>query len=726
MQNKPELLAPVGGRKQLEAAVNNGADAVYMGGTLFNARIKADNFGRADLADAIDYAHERGVKVYITLNTLIKDSELAQAFEYANFLYGAGADAVILQDLGLARLVHKYLPDFPMHLSTQGTVYNEWAIPSLRRLGFCRVVPARELTLTELQNLVTECHHGDGSSGNFVPTRTVPGGNKVPAGTVPLGTSVEVEVFVHGALCMCYSGQCHMSRVLGRTKGEDGKLRDGRSGNRGVCAQPCRLPYTDENGQTTYALSPKDLCLINDIPELIEAGVDSFKIEGRLKSPEYVAVVTGIYRKYIDRYMHFRRDNDAETARELYHVDAEDMQNLTQIFNRGGFTKGYLFGNPGDEILSGSSPKNNGVYVGRISRITKEIRGKDKVLVEVSAAAEINPGDGVEIRSKTSGPNSIETNTGNIVTYLKKLPNGNLEIGDFDRTVSAGDRVYKVTDKPLNEKALNAPEKRVPVCMRFSARIGDVPKLEMRLKNMQESEAKSVAVSGEKPAEKALKKPTDSLRIREQLCKLGDTSFEVLDFDEIEVEIEEGIMIPVSEINRMRRDGAEALLEAIKGAKPTVLSDEEIATVVAEEKLGDESAIKEVQKKSARNMPHILNVSKGKLDAYIMENFESVCNDAKDTGIAVGNLGWIERFREAGLKVYGDHGLNVYNEQAVKALEELGVEVVELSAEADRTRQGGTPLMITEHPVKAKVLTDRKGVTHKVTVSESGDKYLIW
>ena len=319
----PELLSPAGGIQQLEAAVQNGADAVYMGGPFFNARIKAENFTDDDMLRAIDYAHERNVKIYVTLNTLIRDDELYRAFSYVDFLYSAGADALIVQDIGLSRLVRRYFPDFPLHLSTQGTLYNRQGVETAKELGFSRVVPARELSLEEIREVSDECHSGK--------------------------TSCEVEVFVHGALCMCYSGQCQMSRMLGGA--------NGRSGNRGLCAQPCRLPYENDRGEKGYFLSPKDICYIGSIGELCEAGVDSFKIEGRLKSPQYVAVVTSIYRKYMDMY--------AQTGRA--DVSDEDMNKLLQIFNRGGFTQKYLRGNPKENILSGESPKNRGVFIGTVT-----------------------------------------------------------------------------------------------------------------------------------------------------------------------------------------------------------------------------------------------------------------------------------------------------------------------------------------------------------------------
>ena len=314
-EKMPELLSPVGGMLQLKAAINNGADAVYMGGSLFNARMKAQNFSNQELKEAIDYAHENCVKVYITLNTLIKDSELGKALEYVNYLYGIGADAVIMQDLGLLRMVRRYLPDMPVHWSTQGTIYNRGGLEFMKRLGVTRIVPARELSLEEIRALKSDRQGGDGND-------------------------MEVEVFVHGALCMCYSGQCQMSRLLDG-KSSDGSIGGARSGNRGLCAQPCRLSYMDDYNRKTYALSPKDMCTLSLIPQLCQAGVDSFKIEGRLKSPEYVAAVTGIYRKYIDLYESIKNSSiegesfDVDSWERM--IDSHDMHKLSQVFNRGGF-----------------------------------------------------------------------------------------------------------------------------------------------------------------------------------------------------------------------------------------------------------------------------------------------------------------------------------------------------------------------------------------------------
>ncbi|MCR5034095.1 MAG: U32 family peptidase [Clostridia bacterium] len=673
----PELLAPVGGWKQLEAAVNNGADAVYMGGSLFNARINAENFTEDSLAKAIDYAHESGVRVYITFNTLIRDSELERAFRYACRLYEMGADALILQDMGLARLVRKYLPDFPMHLSTQGTVYNVHALDLVKQLGFRRIVPARELSLKEIGQMAAGCHARD----------------------------MDIEVFAHGALCTCYSGQCQMSRAFGG---------GGRSGNRGLCAQPCRLLYTDDKGRKGYFLSPKDLCTLELMPQLIKAGVDSFKIEGRLKSPEYVAVTTAVYRKYLDLYaqiMAERSDIASDEWRAM--IDPEDMGKLMQIFNRGGFTTGYLEGNPGQKILSGTSPKNQGVYMGTVSAV-RPVKGRDKVLADIQAQAKngIAQGDGVEIRR------AAEVTGSNVVTYAETLANGIQRIGDFDRGVKAGDKVYKVTDKKLRDEALSAPAKKLPVRMRFEAHAWQAPELTMRCQD------ESVKVVGGFAAEEALKKATDAGKVRSQLMKLGDTRFRT-DEAAVEVVIDPDIMIPVSGINQMRRQAAEELTEALRGkvrAGRNPLTAGETENVIAQEQLGNETEILRIETiETDADLPYILNVSKGELDEYIEENFEDIAGKVCETGILIGNLGWIKQFIDAGVTVYGDYGLNVYNSQAVKAYEELGVKMLNLSHERntdgwtnDRRFGGRVPLMITEHPFGTDYLIDRKGVKHEI------------
>lgn len=740
----PELLAPVGGKPHLIAAVNNGADAVYMGGLAFNARIFADNFRDDELPEAIEFAHIRGVKVYITLNTLLRDGELVKAFEYANYLYSIGVDGLIVQDMGLARLLHKYLPDFPLHLSTQGTLYNPQAIGLAKKMGFCRVVPARELSLREIQELVG------------------------------CDDEVDVEVFVHGALCMCYSGQCQMSRMMGITKKKSQNFDRSdsgscRSGNRGTCAQPCRQPYTDESGRTYYALSPKDICQIGNIPDLVMSGAASFKIEGRMKTPEYVAIVTGIYRKYLDRFAALVSKYGAEEAKKRYSVDEDDMLMLRQIFNRGNFTEGYLYGDPGEDLLSGHSPKNQGIYAGRVVAVIdsenkvsepderRAVRGalkRGKVLVCVALSSSftggMESGDGIEFRSDDEDVAPREA-IGSVATFIKDIGGRELILGDFDRGVQTGDLAFKVTDSKLSEKALSIPDKKLPVTMVFTAREGQYPTLAMT----DVRSGFSVEVNADHVVEKARKAATDADRIEDNLSRLGDTPY-TPGYTGIDVQIDNDIMMPLSVVNRMRREAADELmaerkLSVMRGRKP--LTRAQLDVIESREMLGavklDLEGLKqnvasgrilpvslesfmangapdEASKSGRQVIPYILNVSKGNLDAYIEEHFDEIAEAVKDTGILIGNLGWIERFREAGVRVYGDYGLNVYNEQARKAFEEFGVELYLPSHETDIHDSRGIPYMITEHHVMASYLKDRKGAVHKIVTADSGDKTLIF
>ena len=718
--DRPELLSPVGGKAHLIAAVNNGADAVYMGGMAFNARIFADNFSDEELPDAIRYAHSHGVKVYMTINTLIADNELARAFDYCNYIYGLGVDGVIVQDMGLARLLHKYLPDLPLHLSTQGTLYNKGGARAAAEMGFSRVVPARELSLAEIKDLAGYCSS--------------------------LDPKVDVEVFVHGALCMCYSGQCQMSRVLGGGSG--------RTGNRGTCAQPCRQAYRGDDGEPYYALSPKDLCLIEHIPELVMSGAASFKIEGRMKTPEYVAVVTRIYRKYMDLFEKLSAEHGPEKAAELYSVEESDMLELRQIFNRGDFTEGYLFGNPGEDLLSGSSPKNQGLRIGRViavidseNKVSEKDekaaargalrRGRELVCIELAHDAgeqgiSLDNGDGIEF-IREDADYLVSSPAGGVVTYVKDIGLGCILAGDFERGAFTGDTVCKVTDRKLLEAALDVPEKKLPVTMAFTARAGQFPVLVMTdVRN-----GNSVEIVSDHRVEYAEKVATDSERIESSLNRLGDTVY-TPGLTGIDVQIDEGIMMPLSVVNRMRREAADELMKrrrehVIKNRRPAgkgALSADDwqhrvnssgIRPVPLERFMEtDRSELK------PGSVPYIMNVSKGSLDRFIEMHFDEIADACRDCGILCGNAGWIAGFRDAGVKVYGDYGLNVFNRQAALAYGELGAEIYMPSHETGVSDERGIPLMITEHPVNEKKLTDRKGGAHRIVKAPSGDKTLIY
>lgn len=313
MRHKTELLAPAGSYDSLRAAVSAGADAVYLGGSRFGARAYADNFGEQELCDAIGYAHLHGCDLYMTVNTLLKDQELLELGAYLKPYYESGLDGVIVQDFGVLSYIREYFPDLPVHASTQMTILGPGGAALLKELGAARIVTARELSLEEIR-------------------------------AIHASVDIEIESFIHGALCYCYSGQCLFSSMLG-----------GRSGNRGRCAQPCRLPYeVRDRGRTlnsreeAYVLSPKDMCTLELLPEILKAGVCSLKIEGRMKRPEYTAGVVRIYRKYLDRLLEYGEDG--------YRVEKQDLEELRSLYNRGGFSKGYYEIRNGRELMSLTRP----------------------------------------------------------------------------------------------------------------------------------------------------------------------------------------------------------------------------------------------------------------------------------------------------------------------------------------------------------------------------------
>ena len=315
-----ELLAPAGNEESFKAAVNAGADAVYMGLGKHNARVMAKNFTLSSYIDCINYAHIRGVKVYLTLNTLVFDDEIEEALKLLAKLYEVGVDAVLVQDLGLASLIHELFPNLELHASTQMSVYSLEQVEYLKKLGFKRVVLGRELSIDEIKYITDN-------------------------------TDVEIEVFSHGALCVSLSGQCLMSLAIGT-----------RSANRGACAQPCRMRYSlyKENGEKivpkTYIMSKKDIFTLDMLDKLIDTNVASLKIEGRNKTPEYVALVVSTYRKYIDKYL----------KEKSLKVDESDIKDLTQMFNRNGKSHGYFDGVQYKDSITTLSPKNTGLYLGEV------------------------------------------------------------------------------------------------------------------------------------------------------------------------------------------------------------------------------------------------------------------------------------------------------------------------------------------------------------------------
>lgn len=500
----PELLAPAGSWEALVAAVQNGADAVYLGARAFNARASASNFDENELARAIDYAHVRDVNVYVTVNILLADTELAAAARLLHFLYRAGADGVIVQDLGLARLARDLLPDLPLHASTQMTVHNLPAMRFLRDLGFTRVVLARELGLAEIRDLKEK-------------------------------SGLEVETFIHGALCVCWSGQCLMSSFIG-----------GRSGNRGRCAQPCRLPYrllSGDGGEPTaegYLLSTRDLNLSGRLPDLIAAGIDAFKIEGRLRRPEYVATVVGIYRRLLDRAL----------AGSFY-VTPEEERDLAQIFNRR-FTTGYYFDSPGRELVNFKQPNNRGLPVGRVRHYDARTGA-----AEVALEGDLHVGDGVDFWVTVGGRVSTEVyrlerngrrvegaGPGDVVTLPVK------------GRIRPGDRVFKTWDAALLRRARESfasprEHRKIPITAAVRAVTGEPLHLAL-----DDGRGHVVTVSGQFPLPAAERHPASRDDLAGQLDRLGNTPFALA---HLEFDLDGRAMVPRSEVNAIRRAALQAL-----------------------------------------------------------------------------------------------------------------------------------------------------------------------
>ncbi|MCX9083387.1 MAG: DUF3656 domain-containing protein [Candidatus Methanoperedens sp.] len=487
--NKPELLAPVGSKEALIAAIDNGADAVYFGGTLFSARQFAFNFTNEELEQAIDYAHMRGVRAYVTMNTLIKDSEIEEAGRYLQFICNAGADAVIVQDIGILRLIREQLPGLPVHASTQMTIHNAQGVKFLEEMGVKRIVLAREMSLDEIRRIKSQ-------------------------------TTVEIETFMHGALCFCYSGQCLLSSMIG-----------GRSGNRGYCAQPCRKKYRI-NKEEGYLLSPKDLNMSEHTGELIDAGIDSFKIEGRMKRPEYVAGVVKVYRKLIDRYLASPSD---------FRVTKDEKHTLLQLFNRE-FTTGYFLDDPGAELMSRKYPHNRGTELGRSIDYDSGTK-----LLEIQLKAPLRVGDGIGIGNRETGITVRNIYIGK--KMVQKADAGSFVRIPIDIPVADNEVIFKTFDSKLIASLEIGNIKKIHVKMHFKAKVGEVLCLQV-----DDGENKVVINAGIVSLAKT--KPVSKSSIAEQLIKLGETIYEA---KEVEFELDKNIFIPVSELNSIRREAIEAL-----------------------------------------------------------------------------------------------------------------------------------------------------------------------
>lgn len=657
-----ELLSPVGDFECLKAAVQNGADAVYFGGSLFNARMSSTNFGEDSLKQAIEYARVRRVKTYLTLNTLIKPQEFNQAVELAKQSYREGIDSIIVQDLGLAKYLIDNFPELPIHGSTQMTIHNLEGAKELESLGFKRVVLSRELSLEETQNICSN-------------------------------SNIEVETFIHGALCMSYSGQCLMSSMIG-----------GRSGNRGRCAGTCRLPYSlQENEQTIkrgYLLSPRDLCGLEYLPNLIKAGVKCGKIEGRMKTPEYVATVTRIYRKYIDL---------AKDETKQYVIEQQDKKDLIQIFNRGSNGVGHFDKEPNRNFVFNEKPGNTGIYLGEVLN-HNNTNGYIKVKLENVIAIS----DTIEIGNDKYNVSEIVENNKNVkAPYVGQI----VQLGRVKGNIRVGDKVYRLSSKELLRSALesfNGENKRIELNCTIIIKLGE--KIEM----VVESQGLEVTYKSDIIPDTAKNAPVTEEAILKQISKTGNTPYT---FRNINIDLDDNIFLPNSNLNDIRREALKlfenTVIQNSKRYQPLELNEAKLdneSDEIKEKKVAvllnkidanedytklenidylylplhyflQDKYTEALQDICAKQnvyiyMPIIMNEGYIKV---VKNTIKDRIKDLKISGAVISNLGEMELFKEIieknKLEVIANYSMNVFNGETIKSLKELGISRVTISPE---------------------------------------------
>ncbi len=529
-KEKPELLAPAGDWECARAAVANGADAVYFGLPAFNARMRATNFSADDLPKLMTFLHEHGVKGYVAFNTLIFTDELASAEEQLLLLHRAGVDAAIVQDIGLVSLAREFVPDFHIHASTQMTLTSPEGIAFAQRIGITRAVLARELSLRELAKFRVAAAGPAAEEGGLSQSLRRPTED----------TSLPLEVFVHGALCVAYSGQCLTSEALGQ-----------RSANRGECAQACRLPYElvvdgvkRDLGDRRYLLSPQDLAAVEEIPELVRLGIVSFKIEGRLKTPEYVAAVTQVYRRAIDH---------AWNSQNPAPVSDKDRYQLEMAFSRGLYS-GWMHGVNHQKLVHARFGKKRGAFVGAVTTVGRHY-------LEVKAEVPVQPGDGVVI----DAGKDTDREQGGRVYQATTQQEGIVRLAfEYDKidfaAIQPGNRIWKTDDPQLNRELRKSWSGEIlkpkhPLKIIVTGRAGEPLRIEGRCRDTR------VTVESIMPLQAAEKRPLSEETLRGQLGRLGESS---LSLESVENRLEGHVIVPLSELNRLRRE----LVEKIEAVQP--------------------------------------------------------------------------------------------------------------------------------------------------------------
>ena len=625
---KKELLSPAGDFETLKQAIHNGCDAVYLGGKRFGARKFASNFDDEEMIRAIKYCHLYGVKIYVTVNTIIFENETEEFLNYITFLHKNGVDAVIMQDIGMISLVRKTLPNLEIHASTQAHTHNQNQIKFLEELGVSRIVTAREMSINEIKKL---------------------------------DTKLEIETFIHGALCVCYSGQCLFSRFL-----------LDRSGNRGECAGICRLPFklledgkeVENEGQ--YLLSPKELNTTNHIKELLESNITSFKIEGRMKSPTTIGFITRLYRMLIDHY---------ENNEEIKLTD-EETNKLLVLFNRG-FTEGFLFNKSGRELMNISSPNHIGIEIGKVIDVTKN---KIKIILTDN----LNQEDGIRFKEESLGmiANFIYDKNDNLISNAKK---DDIIFLDNKVGLTKSSTVLKTVDYNLLKELENYQEKKIPVSVKISALLNNNFKLVLADNQNQVSVEANII-------EKATGNGTDSSRILEQISKLGDTPFILNDY---QLDIDEHIFVPISKLNELRRQAVNKLIEIRENTKKEVIIQQPTSlqkvteefdpkiTVLVRNKEQLETCLKEQVDTIYVTDYKLYNEYSNLNNIYLrMPRVISNHNNYENKRLLVGETGSIYKYQNNN-ELATDYYLNVTNSYNIDYFRKQNIKNITLSVESD-------------------------------------------
>lgn len=651
----------------LKAAVQNGADAVYLGASSFSARASAKNFDLNDLEEAINYAKLRNVDVHLALNTLIKNSEFNDALELVKKAYELGISAIIVQDYGLCSYLLRYLPDLPIHASTQMSLHNLEGAKEVESLGFRRAVLARELSINEIE---------------FIKNNT----------------SLELETFIHGALCISYSGQCLMSSMIG-----------GRSGNRGKCAQSCRLPYElidsgkNKSIDKGYLLSPKDLCGLSYIPDLINIGVSSLKIEGRLKSPEYVATVTRIYRKYIDLAL----------SNNEYVVDEKDKKDLMQAFNRGGFSDGHLNIKPNTNLICKEKPNNMGIYIGNVAGFNAN---KGHITINLNDRIAIN--DTVYLENETTKYRVSELMLNN--KNIEYAVSGQLvKIGRMKGNIKPGDKIFKLESKTLShiaKESYSSENKKTLLSAHIIIKKNCPISMEITTENSLFTKTNLDVYPTD-----AINNPITKERISIQLSKTGNTPFE---FSKIDIDLEDGLYVNISDLNELRRKALEEISALIIVSNKRKIT-KDIPNLKLIENLNNQKnkgislllnildintnygELENVDKiyiplkyfalpeyaNIIRNISNSFNtyiympsIIKANYRNLFTNNIDSALENYNIKGFVLSNIGHIDmlnKYKDT-YEFIGNYTLNVFNNASINEYKNLGLNTITLSPELNK------------------------------------------